>query len=228
MSTSKKNRSAFPDILSDLIRDSGKKLREIARESGIGASQLSAYQSGTNEPNMSTLVKLSDYFNVPVDYLVGRTIAPTRDIKIGSVCDFTGLTVKSAKFVSEQSKRNSTHWRMDAINFLLEHDAFSSLLDMLIGYATAGDHEIPYKPASNGLAPVITDRDIFRAKINDLISLIVSDSKAAFAPKVDYRHLYRLYFASYLKYGHTLEEIKCDMEKQGLIFDKKLFDKGDE
>ncbi len=60
MSETKKVKSAFHDILSDLISDSGKTLREIARESGIGPSQLSAYQSGTNEPNMSTKVNLSD------------------------------------------------------------------------------------------------------------------------------------------------------------------------
>lgn len=129
MSTSKNSRSAFPDILSDLISDSGKKLREIARESGIGVSQLSAYQSGKNEPNMSTLVKLSDYFNVSVDFLVGKSSAATYDTKVGYVRDFTGLT-KTA--IQELSWIKDNYPEYAAVfSVIIENSGFEYFLSLL-------------------------------------------------------------------------------------------------
>lgn len=224
MSQNKKVRSAFPDILSDLIGGSGKTLREIARESGIGPSQLSAYQSGTNEPNMSTLVKLSEYFNVSVDFLVGKSKAPTRDTTIGPVCNFTGLSLKSAEYLHREDAVNLTTWRMDAINYLLESEYFPVLIDMIIGFATSQKKEVQSGIASNTSFPIITDDDIFRAKAADLLNWILSETKEHFAKKDDYRSYYRLYQGAFTQ-GASLEEIKEDMEKNGLIFDKKMFSK---
>lgn len=96
MGTNKKIKSAFPDILSDLIANSGKTLREIAKESGVGISQLSAYQSGKNEPNMGPLVKLSNYFDVSLDWLVGcpnNTMSDEEQIL--NACKYTGLSFEA-------------------------------------------------------------------------------------------------------------------------------------
>lgn len=104
MGTKNKVRSSFPDILADLIKNSGKKLREISRECGIGASQLSSYQSGASEPTLSNLVILSDYFDVPIDYLVGKTKSSTRDPDIWTACDITGLSSTSVSRLHEVSE----------------------------------------------------------------------------------------------------------------------------
>lgn len=34
------------------------------------------YESGTREPNIDKLISLADYFDVSIDYLVGRTDNP--------------------------------------------------------------------------------------------------------------------------------------------------------
>lgn len=130
MNETPKNKSAFPDILSDLISDSGKTLREIARESGIGPSQLSAYQSGTNEPNMSTLLKLSNYFNVSVDFLVGKDTAVTRETKIGYMRDFTGLT-KAAVQKLDHIKTNNPEYSA-VFSIFVENFNFEYFLHLLI------------------------------------------------------------------------------------------------
>ena len=36
------------------------------------------YEYGTSEPNISTLIALADYFDVSLDYLVGRSDDPKR------------------------------------------------------------------------------------------------------------------------------------------------------
>lgn len=130
MNETPKIKSAFPDILSDIISDSGKTLREIARESGIGPSQLSAYQSGTNEPNMSTLLKLSNYFNVSVDFLVGKDTAITRETKIGYMRDFTGLT-KAAIQKLDHIKINNPEYSV-VFSIFVENFNFEYFLHLLI------------------------------------------------------------------------------------------------
>lgn len=129
MSKTKKVKSAFPDILSDLISDSGKTLREIAKESGIGPSQLSAYQSGKNEPIMSALIKLSDYFNVSVDFLVGKDTAITRDTKIGYMRDFTGLTKAAIQKLSRIKSDNPEY--TPVLSILLENYSLEYYLCLL-------------------------------------------------------------------------------------------------
>lgn len=66
----------------DLMR-----LREIRKEKGISQIKLamdlntnqntiSRYETGEREPGIVELIKIADYFNVSVDYLLERTDNP--------------------------------------------------------------------------------------------------------------------------------------------------------
>lgn len=50
----------------------------VAAEIGVSLRALKYYVSGEREPNMSTLISLADYFDVSLDYLVGRSDDPAR------------------------------------------------------------------------------------------------------------------------------------------------------
>lgn len=45
----------------------------LAKEVGATASTMYKYETGYALPNSGTLVRLADRFNVPTDYLLGRT-----------------------------------------------------------------------------------------------------------------------------------------------------------
>lgn len=45
----------------------------LANELGISLRALKYYSSGEREPSMSVLIALADYFDVSLDYLVGRS-----------------------------------------------------------------------------------------------------------------------------------------------------------
>lgn len=47
-------------------------MRETARQLGIPYTTYVNYEKGTREPNLEMLIKLADFFNVSVDYLLGR------------------------------------------------------------------------------------------------------------------------------------------------------------
>ncbi|MBO5323637.1 MAG: helix-turn-helix transcriptional regulator [Oscillospiraceae bacterium] len=64
------------------------RLKEIRRKRGISQVKLamelnttqntiSRYETGDREPGIAELIKIADYFNVSVDYLLGRTEDPT-------------------------------------------------------------------------------------------------------------------------------------------------------
>jgi transcriptional regulator with XRE-family HTH domain len=50
---------------------------EVARALGISRSGFSMYELGQREPDMETVRKLANYFNVTTDYLLGRTDDPS-------------------------------------------------------------------------------------------------------------------------------------------------------
>ena len=46
---------------------------ELGEILGVNNSTISMYESGKRQPNHETLKKIADYFNVSIDYLLGRT-----------------------------------------------------------------------------------------------------------------------------------------------------------
>ena len=52
--------------------------KTIAADNGLSIRAYQYYERGEREPSMSTLIALADYFDVSLDYLVGRSDDPTR------------------------------------------------------------------------------------------------------------------------------------------------------
>ncbi len=63
----------FNNILKQLRLEKGLMQTKIAEDLGISKSSYSLYESGKREPNMEMLEKIADYFNVDIDFLLGRT-----------------------------------------------------------------------------------------------------------------------------------------------------------
>lgn len=58
--------------LNELITAKEKTANEISKATNISQSAISYYINQKREPTMSVLIKLADYFDVTIDYLVGR------------------------------------------------------------------------------------------------------------------------------------------------------------
>ncbi|MBE5969225.1 MAG: helix-turn-helix transcriptional regulator [Lachnospiraceae bacterium] len=48
----------------------------LAIELCIPQNSISRFESGVRKPDYDTLIQLADYFNVSIDYLVGRSDNP--------------------------------------------------------------------------------------------------------------------------------------------------------
>ena len=50
---------------------------ELARQLGVSKSAISMYENGNREPkDLETLEKIADFFNVDMNYLLDKMIAP--------------------------------------------------------------------------------------------------------------------------------------------------------
>jgi transcriptional regulator with XRE-family HTH domain len=60
------------DRIFNLFKQSGKKYIQLAGEIGIKSSTITQWKKGKQKPSLDAVVKIADYFDVPVDFLLGR------------------------------------------------------------------------------------------------------------------------------------------------------------
>lgn len=63
----------FSQRLKEIRKASGKKQREAAEYLNIKLRTYQGYEMRETEPSISKLIALADYFDVTLDYLMGRT-----------------------------------------------------------------------------------------------------------------------------------------------------------
>ncbi|WPQ68399.1 helix-turn-helix domain-containing protein [Weissella paramesenteroides] len=62
--------------LKELRKAKGMQQQEAAKELNIPGSTYSHYELNEREPRIDVLIKLADYFDVSVDYLIGHEKTP--------------------------------------------------------------------------------------------------------------------------------------------------------
>ena len=65
--------SAFSNRIVFLRKKNGWTQTDLARKMGISRSALSMYELGNREPDFETLESFADWFNVDLDYLLGKS-----------------------------------------------------------------------------------------------------------------------------------------------------------
>ncbi len=63
--------------LRKLREEKGISQMRLAIELCISQNSISRFENGVRKPDYDTLIQIADYFNVSLDYLVGRTDNPT-------------------------------------------------------------------------------------------------------------------------------------------------------
>ena len=61
----------FKERLKQLRTETETKQEALARYLNVGISTVSMYETGQREPSLDILIKIAEYFNVSVDYLLG-------------------------------------------------------------------------------------------------------------------------------------------------------------
>lgn len=73
---------------------------------GVSQQSINKYENNNIEPDISTLIKIADYFDISVDYLIGHT-----NIKLlftDSVKNYTDSELVLLKLFNRLSEKNKT------------------------------------------------------------------------------------------------------------------------
>lgn len=101
--------SAFATRLRKLIEENNISKNQLSEEIGVSRQAISQYCDGSTIPNADKLLKIAEFFNVSLDYLVGRTENFTTDDKLRFVCDYTGLNQNTVEYLREAIQHSKAH-----------------------------------------------------------------------------------------------------------------------
>lgn len=65
--------SKFSERLAQLRTEKNLSQKDVAKEFGIVVRAYQRYEYGEREPQLSTLIRMADFYGVTLDYLAGRT-----------------------------------------------------------------------------------------------------------------------------------------------------------
>ena len=110
----------FGDILRELRLDQKMTQEELSSKLGVSRVVLSKYETGDNEPDFAFLVRVSDYFNVSTDYLLGKTKISTpnsslRDLEC-SVVNSKRLNEIISKFKEDEKYIEFVHYILSKVD----------------------------------------------------------------------------------------------------------------
>lgn len=81
--------------------------RALAKEIGITQQSINSFENREVDPSISVLMKLADYFNTSVDYIVGRTDIRRRIEKVEAyeLNEREAAVVERYRTLSEKEKQ---------------------------------------------------------------------------------------------------------------------------
>lgn len=92
--------SVFPLRLRQLCEKHGTTQQNIAEICGTQRQTVSGWMNGQNRPDILSLVKIAEHFNVSTDYLLGLTDYKTTDKATVEMCKALGLSEDAIKILS--------------------------------------------------------------------------------------------------------------------------------
>ncbi len=97
-----KEGTTFAERLAFLREEMGLRRQDVADAIGISRASLEYYEKGKRKPDVDILIRLASFYGVSTDYLVGMSyfrMSANENEKLKIVCDFTGLSEESIKYL---------------------------------------------------------------------------------------------------------------------------------
>ncbi len=116
----------FCDRLRQLREEAGVSMNQLAAAIDVSDAAVCKWENGNAEPKVSYLIKLSEYFECSVDYLVGKTDDFDSPVRQG-INPPSKLTHREKQLLDSYRKLNSDKKKLilhtvDAWNALDEND----------------------------------------------------------------------------------------------------------
>lgn len=90
--------------LKKLRRDKGITQKQLANMLGVSQQSVNKYENHNVEPDLSTVMKMADYFGTSVDYLIGYTDAETENASLHTVSEEEAVLLRSWRVLSSSQR----------------------------------------------------------------------------------------------------------------------------
>lgn len=114
--------SIFQTRLNYLIEERGSSRKELADYVGITRQSISLYLRGERIPDINTLKKICDYFNVSSDWMIGRVDKRTSNITNKQIADRLGLSDYSIDILMTYNDAYGGDYLIPVVNYLIEQE----------------------------------------------------------------------------------------------------------
>lgn len=180
----------FSERIKELREHNEYTQKQMAEKLGIATVTYVKYERAENEPNYNTLLKLSDIFNVSVDYILGRS--NERDIQVYELNETIKYMEKAISILIKDFP-DYKDGLMNLVTSFINNIEFIDMLDRLdllyikndiskgINelYVNASDiYDSKYSKnvdISSDLSKLMTNSSQIRKKFDDYITLITSE-----------------------------------------------------
>ena len=95
----------FNEILKKLMAEKNISNYRLAKDISVSNSTIANWLNGTAHPNNERLQKLSDYFAVPVDYLLGKTDIKNKPAENGGLTELEQKLLDTFRSLSETQQK---------------------------------------------------------------------------------------------------------------------------
>ena len=129
-SEEKANSTFARHLREEFLTDSAK-VQQLADYLKCTPQAINQYKQGTSFPKMENLIKMAEFFNCSLDYLIGLSDVRSTDADIQSVCEYTGLSQNAVTALNgcTKSSPGSTHTN------------YSNIISILLEFANTGIFE---------------------------------------------------------------------------------------
>lgn len=110
----------FPNVLKTLRLRDNLTQEDLSKLLLISKSAISMYENGNREPDFETLEKIADFFNVDMNYLLGRTNRTTHIVTNKKQYEPNYDDIQS--LIARNGKKLTIEQKQDIIRTLLSDD----------------------------------------------------------------------------------------------------------
>lgn len=120
----------FANRLFEIRENRGITRQKAADDLGISRASLEYYEKGKRTPDLNTIGKISDYFNVSIDYLMGKSDCTSYNLGLQGVCEYLGVDTVTAIGIFSLLKLSSKH--SDELKVILGSHALKTVISYIL------------------------------------------------------------------------------------------------
>ena len=187
---------------------------EVAKCIGTNPQTLGRYEQGKRKPDIEIVQRIADYYDVSVDFLLGREPKSNEKEMLVKIYELSGLTSESIEKLRILNERNRATWEMNVVNDILSSTDFVRLIYYITQALTKGDHEIEYDVFKT------TKKTLGKTQSMMLFQNILEAISEKYDSIPDYRVMYSIAYGLYDDNKLTKEQLEKTLRE----FDLGNFD----